>query len=825
MPRPELRRPIPFLRGLVSLLTFVIACRSGSSSSGQAASPHDGSTGGHDASVSSGTGGSGGAAGGGTVNTRDAGGMVGPGRDDAPIPPDPVVMVQGGVLRLEVWGESIVRVLYGATAPMPAPSLAVTEMRPKTHFQVDDTAATLTITTSKLMAEVDKASGRVTFKTLGETVLLATAATTPHQLTPNHHGAGMYQTQETFAPQHGERFYGLGQHQQSQGGKMAYSGSLQLLQKNPGESSVPVLISSAGYGILWDNPSVTKVDLDGALTLSSEVGTLIDYYFISGGADEAVAGYRALTGAAPMFGKWAFGYWQSKDRYDSQEELLGVAATYRQKEVPIDNIVQDWHYWGGSPWGSHLFSQSYPDPAGMFKTLHDMGFHAMVSVWGKFEGGSANYEALQAAGNLLTPALWGGTTHYYDPFKGAGRSMYWEQMNADLFSKGVDGWWLDATEPELNGQWGEFRDFQTGAGTGAGVANAYPLMTTTAVHDGQRGTTSDKRVFILTRSAYAGQQRNGAATWSGDITGDWETFKRQIPAGLNFSLSGIPYWTTDTGGYRLGSLGGVGSARYTELFERWFQFSAFCPIFRTHGTGSDRNLYAFGADAEKVLVGVDKLRYRLLPYIYSLAWMVTRHSYTPMRALLFDFPNDPMATNIPDQFMYGPALLVNPVTDAGVSTRKVYLPAANTWYDFWTGVPTRGGQTITASAPISHLPVYVRAGSIVPLGPTVQYATEKPVDPIELRVYRGADASFTLYEDENDNYGYEKGRYATIPITFSEAHQRLTIGARSGSFPGMLRSRMFRVVLVREGHGIGAAEAPTADQIVTYNGAAVDVTM
>ncbi len=745
---------------------------------------------------------------------------------DGSPPHDPVVVLKSGTLKLEVWGERTIRVLYGTQVPAPGRSLAVIQTRPSIPFTRSDSSTDVTIATSKLRAQVDKASGQVTFLTPGGTVILAEVASGSHQLMPTNNGTGPYKAIGTFTSKGGEQFYGLGQHQLTQPGKLAYSGSTQLMQKNPGESSVPLLFSSGGYGILWDNPSVTTVNLAGDIVMTSEVANLVDYYFMAGPkADDVVASYRALTGAAPLFGRWALGYWQSKDHYGSQSELLEVASTYRSMQIPIDNIVQDWQYWGSNPWGSHQFSQSYPDPAGMFKTLHQTGFHTMISVWGRFASGSANYDALKSAGGFITPILGDGKTYYYDPFKAEGRSLYWQQMNTGLFSKGVDGWWLDATEPELNQppEWGEFRNFQTAAGLGAVVYNAYPLMTTTAVHDGQRATTSDKRVFILTRSAYSGQQRNGAVTWSGDISGDWATFKRQIPAGLNFSLSGIPYWTTDIGGYFLSGLGGPGSSAYTELFERWFQFGAFCPMFRTHGTGPDRNIYSFGSGAQTVLLGVDQLRYRLLSYIYSMSWMVTHQAYTMMRALVFDFASDPMALNVPDEYMFGPAILVNPVSDAGATSRSVYLPANTNWYDFWSGATLQGGQKVMAAAPIDRIPLYVRAGSILPMGPVMQYATEKPADPIELRVYRGADGTFELYEDENDNYNYEMGAFATIPMTWSEAKRTLTIGARQGSFPGMLQRRTFRVIFVAQSHGAGAAESATADRTITYTGAAVDV--
>ncbi len=749
--------------------------------------------------------------------------------DSGPPPPDPVVMLPNASIKLEVWTPRTIRVIYGSgtSTPAPAQSLAVNQVRQTPPFTVDDGTSVLTVTTSELQAQVDKSTGQVTFKTPGGVSILAESAIKPHEVNQTPVAAGSYQTIGTFSPNAGEHYYGLGEHQTEQQANLAYgSGTIQLLQQNPGESSVPLLLSSGGYGLFWDNPSVTKFNLGaGSLSVQSEVGSFVDYYFMVGKPDDVVASYRAVTGAAPMYGRWVFGYWQSHDHYGSQNEVLSTAMTYRSKQIPIDNIVQDWQYWGSNPWGSHIFDSSYPDPAGMFTTLHQQGFHAMISVWGRFAKGSANFTALQADGDLLTPILNDGQTYYYDPFKPSARALYFSQMNTALFSKGVDAWWLDATEPELNSSWGEFRSFTTAVGKAAGVYNAYPLMTTTAVHDGQRAASSDKRVFILTRSAYAGQQRNGAATWSGDITGDWPTFARQIPGGLNFALSGMPYWTTDIGGYFMG-LGGFGNPAYNELFTRWFQFGGFCPIFRTHGTGPDRDIYASGFDAptQAILQGVDDLRYRLLPYIYSLGWMTTSQAYTMMRALVFDFGSDPMALTVPDEYMFGPAFLVNPVMSAGATSRSVYLPAGAAWVDFWTGMTQSGPQTITAAAPSDHLPLYVRAGSIVPMGPIMNYSTEKPADPIELRVYPGASGSFVLYEDENDNYDYEKGAYATTAFTWDDASKTLHIGAVQGAFPGMLASRTFNVVFVSNNHGAGTAPSATIDKTVSYTGAATDVT-
>jgi alpha-D-xyloside xylohydrolase len=711
-------------------------------------------------------------------------------------------------------------VLFGATAPIPAKSLAVNETRPLTPFTLNETATELTITTAKLRAHLDKMTGQLSFLDATGATLLTEPASA-RSLTPAMAGGlSTLAARQTFTTRTGEQFYGLGQHQQ---GVMTYNGqTTNLVQRNPGESSVPMLVSSGGYGLLWDNPSATTVDLATAGTVrwSSTASKLIDYYFMVGPeADDVIAQYRALTGPPPMFGRWVWGYWQSKERYGSQTEFLDIVQQYRTRMLPIDGIVQDWFYWDPAPWGSHEFdAQRYPDPTAMFAQAHTNHYHALLSVWARFDKSSyANYNALSAAGALVTPGT--ATFTYYDPFKPEGRTIYWQQMRDELFVKGPDAWWLDSTEPDLAGTW---VNGITAAGPGAFVENAYPLMTTTAVYEGQRAVTSDKRVFILTRSAYSGQQRNAAMVWSGDINGDWATFKKQIPAGLNFSLSGIPYWNTDIGGF-YPQLGGVATPQYAELFERWFQFGGFCAMFRSHGTGGDKNMWNFGAAGQAILLGVDQLRYRLLPYIYSLSWKVTHDGYSLMRGLVFDFRSDPRALNIPDQFMFGPALMVNPVTDAGVTSRSVYLPANTTWFDFWTGATSTGGQTVTASAPLDHLPLYVRAGSVLPLGPMMQYSTETAPDPMEVRVYPGADGSFTLYDDENDNYNYEKGMYATIPLTWNNTTRTLTIGARQGSYPGMAPSRTFRLVVVGPNHGAGTAVTGTADQTVTYTGAAVDL--
>jgi alpha-D-xyloside xylohydrolase len=405
----------------------------------------------------------------------------------------------------------------------------------------------------------------------------------------------------------------------------------------------------------------------------------------------------------------------------------------------------------------------------------------------------------------------------YDATSAEARVYYWKLMKEGLFDIGIDAWWLDTTEPETEGQEENILlHHKLAIGSGDRYVNLYPLLTTGAVYLGQRGVSDTKRVFILSRSAFAGSQRNAVTAWSGDINSDFLSFRRQIPAGLNFALSGLPYWTTDIGGFVSGN---PDDPAYRELFVRWFEYGTFCPIFRVHGTRTtDQNeLWSYGPDAQKILVSFDRLRYRLLPYIYSLAWRTTTSSYTPMRALVMDFRDDVRAENTGDQFMFGPAFLVTPVTEPAASSRRLYLPQAR-WYDFWSGTSVEGGRTLDAPAPLERIPLYIRAGSIVPMGPDEEWSSQKPADPIELRVYPGADADFTLYEDEGDSYHYESGIYATIPLHWDDTKRILTIGQRQGKFPGMLEHRTFRVVFVSNNHGGGIDPTDEADKTVDYSG-------
>ncbi len=737
--------------------------------------------------------------------------------------PDGVLFtMQTGTLKVQVCADSVIRVRYSATSTFSdRPDYVITKTSwPETKWTMQSTDDAVTVTTSRLAVTVTRKDGGITYRDRDGKQLLQEAT---RKLTPvKVNGEDAYRA-ESFINIYGSReaLYGLGQHQ---AGVWNYRGESVDISQDNTNISVPLLLSSQGYGLYWNNDSRSRFNNRFAnyMYITSKVADNIDYYFFYGpDFDRIIAAYRDLTGQAPMFGKWAYGFWQCKNRYKSQEEILGVANKYRELHIPVDNIVQDWFWWNHK--GEHVFNKNYPDPKGMIDQLHAQNFHLMISVWPFFEPGSAVYDEMDKRGwfvdkfKFAKPPYHTSGMAVYDATNPEARKYYWQLMDKALFNIGVDAWWLDTTEPETEGQEENILlGHKLAAGSGDRYVNIYPLMTTGAVYDGQRSASDKKRVFILSRSAFAGDQRYGVTAWSGDINSDFFSFRRQIPAGLNFALSGIPYWTTDIGGFVSGD---PNDPAYRELFIRWFQYGTFNPVLRVHGTRkTDQNeLWSYGPEAQKILVSFDRLRYRMLPYIYSLAWMTTSESYTPMRPLVMDFRTDVRAQNIGDQFMYGPAFLVNPVTEPDATTRRLYLPQSK-WYDFWTGSALAGGRTVDASAALERLPLYIRAGSILPLGPDEEWSTEKPADPIELRIYPGADADFTLYEDENDSYNYEKGMYATIPLHWDDAQQALTIGERKGQFPGMLESRTFRVVFVRENYGAGIDPEEHPDKTVAYSG-------
>jgi alpha-D-xyloside xylohydrolase len=734
--------------------------------------------------------------------------------------------LENGYVRFQVCSDSIVHIIYSLERDVPKRTdfLITKTSWPKTNFSLhSEDPKVISLTTANLKIEITRADSSIIFYDAGGHKLTQENSRT---LTPTEVNGEKTYHAERFENMWGseEAFYGLGQHQ---AGVFNYRGEAIDISQDNTNISVPLLLSSNGYGIFWNNGSRSRFNnrFVHAFYLSSEVADSVDYYFLYGpDFDKIIAAYRELTGDAPLFGKWAYGYWQCKNRYASQQELESIAAKYRELHIPLDNIVQDWFWW--NIMGEPVFNKNYPDPKGMVETLHKDHVHLMVSVWPYFRPGSPVYEDMDKKGFFIARTRVSGFhpagQALYDAFNPEARKYYWKLMDDALFKIGVDAWWLDTTEPETEGR--ETNILVTNkvaTGNGARYANEFPLLTTTAVHDGQRSASDQKRVFILSRSGFAGIQRNGASVWSGDVNPNWETFRRQIPAGLNLSISGIPYWTTDIGGFVDAN---PDDPAYRELYVRWFEFGAFCPIFRAHGTRTtnQNEIWSYGPEAQKILTDYDRLRYRLMPYIYSTAWKVTNERSTFMRPLVMDFRTDKRAQNIGDEFMFGPSILVNPVTEPAATSRHLYLPSAQ-WYDFWTGSLIEGGRSMDAPASLDRIPLYVRAGSILPLGPEIEYATEKNADPLELRVYRGANGTFALYEDENDNYNYEKGSHSVVPIVWNDASHQLSIGEREGSFPGMLTTRTFKVVFVGENHGVGSELTKNADKTVQYSGAGIMV--
>jgi alpha-D-xyloside xylohydrolase len=594
----------------------------------------------------------------------------------------------------------------------------------------------------------------------------------------------------------------------------------------------------------------------GRMSLAAETGKAIDYYFVAGGsADAAIAGYRRLTGKAVLLPKWAYGFWQSRERYTSQDELVGALEEYRKRKIPIDNIVLDWFYWPEDAWGSHRFEPNhFPDPQKMVDQVHALDAHIMISVWPKFYPTTDNYKALDALGCMFNRNIeeknidWVGPGYldaFYDAFDPRCRDLYWSQVRDRLNVLGFDAWWLDATEPDmLSNLTFEKRKYlmtPNALGSGAEYFNAYALPHAEAVYRGDREADPDKRTFILTRSGFGGIQRTGAAVWSGDVATRWSNLKEQIAAGIGTSLAGMPYWTFDIGGFtpedkykyndgktvlRTSDMAPEYRDEWQELNLRWFQFGAFAPLFRSHGQSPYREIYNLaeeGSEVYRSLVAAVELRYRLLPYIYTLAGDAWLDDGTIMRGLVMDFPGDESAHDVTTEYMFGPAFLVSPVIEFGARSRVVYLPAGNDWYDFYTGERLGGGRTLQADAPLSHMPLFVRAGSIVPTGPAIQNTAGSLNAPLTLNVYTGADGSFEIYEDDGVSYDYENGRYTRIPVRYDESGGALLIGARIGGFEGMAATREISVRWI-DGPSADAADLDAEPDVkVVYKGDPVTV--
>jgi len=725
-------------------------------------------------------------------------------------------------LEIAVCGDSV---LHVTARPLSAPAsseaqpwlLPRDQSCPGAAFQFSQSDSAATIATARLAVALSTRDGNLTFMTANGEPLLHERQNLPRTYLPSL-APGLLHIEDRFGPDATEALYGLGQHQS---GMFNYRGSTVELGQNNTDVAIPLLVSSKGYAILWNTASFTYVDnrFPLELNLESMAAPQIDFFVLYGPQMDAIVHeYRSLTGHAPLFAGWAYGFFQSKDRYKTQEEMLSIAAGYRSRHIPMDGLVQDWFWWKEGGKGDPVFNSGYTDVPAELKTLHDEHVHAMISAWAMMDATSKNYQQMVQQHFDVRDA------HVYDPTNPAAGDFFWNSFVGKLFAQGWDAFWLDSSEPEE--AWPHvgdavLRDKQLHIGPGLEYTNIFPFMHTGNVAAHWRQTGSDKRVFLLTRSAFLGQQRNGAAVWSGDVYSSWWALRRQVPAGLNFALSGYPYWTTDIGGYHPLNYAQTKPPGYEELYARWFEYGAFCPIFRTHGHRDANELWTYD-QVFPALLAIDRLRYRLLPYIYSLAWRVTSGDYTIQRPLVMDFREDPSTWEIGDQFMFGPDFLVSPVLMERATLRPLYLPAGAAWVDFWTGERTAGGARVTVPAPLDRIPLSVRAGSILPLGPVIEYAGQAS-DPIELRVYPGADADFTLYEDQGDGYRYEQGAHSTIPIHWADATRTLTIDNRQGSYPGMSSGHTFDVVIVSAGHGVGGETTASPDKALQYSGSSISV--
>ncbi len=754
--------------------------------------------------------------------------------------------VNNTTIDVEFYTNYIVRIVkYQGATRFHKTSFAVIKKPENVDFDIKKENNSLNIIGKSLKVSLDLADGKVSFySSSGKELLTEKSGGTQFSPAkdPLEHA---FDVKQSFRLTNDEAIYGLGQHQR---GTMNQRNQTLYLEQRNRQIDIPYFYSTRGYGLFWDNTSTTIFkDTTGVTYFDSTVGKCIDYYVLSAkNADQGLVQWEDLTGKAPMFPKWVFGYWQSRERYKTREQILGVVKKYRTLKVPLDVIVQDWQYWGGvhKHWNSTKFIPSrFPDPKGMIRQIHNMNAHIVISVWPSFGVSTQIYKMMNEHGYLYKEMnTWPPTSddRVYDVFNPGARNLYWSFLNRNLFSIGIDGWWLDSTEPDQLGPAKRYNDIKTHLGLFGKVRNAFPIEHVGGVYRHQRAETSKKRVVILARSAFAGQQRYGSAVWSGDTQSDWKSLHAQITNGLNMAISGIPYWTMDIGGFfSNGYPKGSKDPAFQELYVRWLELGAFCPIMRSHGTSTPREIYQFGHKGYWAYDAIDKfinLRYRLLPYIYSNAWRVTSRSYTIMRPLVMDFPGDEKVQNINNEYMFGPSILVRPVTQplytkrigkdssstdfSKVRTVNLYLPKGSDWYNFWTGKKINGGQQISSDAPINQIPLYVRAGSVLPMGPFEQYSTQKPGAPIEVRIYPGADGHFTLYRDENDNYDYQKGSHALVSIKWDNVHKTVTFGKREGHFKGMMKNLTFRIVLVGSHSGTGLMVTPDSQvKTVRYDGA------
>lgn len=773
------------------------------------------------------------------------------------------------------YSPSIVRVIKYPSAQMPdKKSYPIIKTPEKINIVYKRNGDKIQMKTENMLVTLHSSTGKVTYQTLqGNTLLsekeLGTNFTPRKDVTRD-----AFTVSQAFALQPEEAIYGLGQRQS---GAMNHRNQQVHLSNGNTNICIPYFTSEKGYGVYWDNPGISQFsDTPYETSFSSQVGECADYYFMyeDGTQDGVIACIRDLTGNAPMFPLWTMGYWQCRERYKSPDELCEVLDKYRELKVPLDGIVQDWQYWGcDSNWNAMKFMNPryinklddkealrylpngedktakfdkprFKTPEEMIKYVHKNNAHLMISVWASFGPWTDQFKELDKMGALLKFETWPPKSgaHPYDPFNKDARDLYWRYLS-HLHNMGIDAWWTDSTEPDhLNPKDSDF-DLMTADGSFRSVHNAFPLATNQGVYNNQRAVSNDKRVFQMTRSGYFGQQHYGALSWSGDVVSSWEVLRNQIPAGLNFTLCGIPYWNTDLGGFFGWEYNNdCTNVAYQELHVRWFQWGCFMPLMRNHCSSPMMNeIWRFGKegewayDAQKRFID---LRYRLLPYIYSLTGAVTHENGTIMRPLVMDFATDRKAILLDNEYMFGKNILVCPVTqplytkkvegNKGVATVaniakasspvQVYLPKGSKWIDFWTNEMIEGGREISRECPISIMPLYIKAGSILPLGPKVQYTSEKKWNDLDICIYPGANGEFTLYEDEFDNYDYEKGAFTSIRFTWDDANRTLTISDRNGSYPGMLKNRRFNLTVMKPGKQNAETVMIKADKKVSYSG-------
>lgn len=748
--------------------------------------------------------------------------------------------MQGDVcVKIMFHADKVVRVHKSLSSEISKKSLAVVQPTAETaEFSLEEKDGAVELDNGYVVVRLDLGTSCVSVVGKDGEVLTAEdgCSLTPCKDGPND----SHQIQQTFRLATDEYIFGMGQ---VQNGALNQRGKVMNMVQDNMKVYIPYFQSTKNYGLFWDNYSPTMFSDSEEQTRFMSTGNEIDYYVLVGEESADVLPLmRQLTGRSPMPALWNLGLYQSKERYTSANETMGVVNEYRKRGVPLDCIVQDWQYWGDDAhWNAMEFlNPTFSNYAQMINSIHNNNAKLMISVWANFGPQTKQYADFSRKGRMIEAVSYpfGAGVKPYDCYDATTRDEYWNYLYTGLMNKDIDALWLDSSEPDYQQKSTSDYDYVTGTGqTWRELRNAFPLAHVGGVHDhfradalaGKKGL-ADKRVSILTRSAFAGQQRYGANTWSGDVTSSWENLANQIPAALNFSACGIPYWNSDIGGFFTGAFGGVGDVNWRRLYMRWLQFGTFTPMMRFHGTNTPREIYQFGNENDGIgdydhILKYIKLRYRMLPYLYSTAWQVASADATFMTALPIAFNSDKNCYDIKDQYMFGDAFLVAPIIQDHTNHREVYLPADHKWVDFWTGETHGGGQTVTKKGNADIIPLYVKAGSIMPWGPDVQYSTEKAWDNLEVRVYPGANGSFVLYEDENDGYAYENGKYTEIPFTWDDQAQTLTIGKRTGEFDGMLAKRTFKICKVTKYHGTGDLHATEYSAEVKYSGEEVTVVL